>query len=80
MIRSVSTLIALGLLAACGGEAEPVVENADAGGDVLEGSISDAMLPLDTLTSQSPPLEDQGDEDGGSGETGASASDNEDGE
>ena len=47
------------LLAACGNEAEapaPDEGNLDARGEVLGGSISDAMLPLDTLTSQSPPM------------------------
>jgi hypothetical protein len=44
-------------LAACGGEAEAPVESDDsatATGDVLGGSISDAMLPLDEVRSQSP--------------------------
>ena len=40
------------------GAATPEGENEslDARGEVLGGSISDAMLPLDTLTSQAPPL------------------------
>ena len=46
-------------LAACG-EKTPadtqVDETATARGEVLGGSISDDMLPLDTITSQSPPL------------------------
>lgn len=42
------------LLAACGGEA-PADEAVAGGGEVLEGTASDAMLPLATVTSQ-PPL------------------------
>ena len=43
-------------VSACGSNPEPV-EDGSASGEVLEGSISDAMLPLDTVQSQSPPLE-----------------------
>lgn len=45
-------------LAACGSDPAPSAggENT-ASGEVLEGSISDAMLPLDTVQSHSPPLE-----------------------
>ncbi len=43
-------------LAACGGDPGPSADGGSASGEVLEGSISDAMLPLDTLQSQSPPL------------------------
>ncbi|WP_121117458.1 hypothetical protein [Croceibacterium ferulae] len=42
------------LLTACGGEA-PEDGAATGGGEVLEGTASDAMLPLATVTSQ-PPL------------------------
>jgi len=47
----------LTLLAACdnGGDAAGP-ERKTAAGEVLGGSISDAMLPLDTVQSQSPPL------------------------
>jgi len=44
-------------LAACGGDPAPSADGGSASGEVLEGSISDAMLPLDTVQSQSPPLE-----------------------
>ncbi|MFM6932530.1 MAG: hypothetical protein ACKOUT_09845 [Novosphingobium sp.] len=44
--------IAMLPLAACSKKPET---QAQAGGEILEGSISDAMLPLDTATSQ-PPL------------------------
>ncbi len=42
-------------LAACGGGAGDGDERT-ASGEVLEGSISDEMLPLDQVTSQPPPL------------------------
>ena len=49
------------LLAACGEEVgEPTGEaetGGQAAGDVLEGTISDDMLPLEELTSTSPPAE-----------------------
>ena len=49
------------LLAACGGEVvdEPAATETggEVAGDVLEGSISDDMLPLEELTSTSPPAE-----------------------
>lgn len=45
---------ALGALALGGCNKKPETQ-AQAGGEILEGSVSDAMLPLDTATSQ-PPL------------------------
>lgn len=50
-------LIALPLALAACGRNEPDTK-AKAGGEILEGSISDAMLPLDTVRSQ-PPLAPQ---------------------
>lgn len=48
-------LLALSLaLVACSSEQKPAQKNT-AGGEILEGSASDAMLPLDTVRSQ-PPL------------------------
>lgn len=44
------------LLAACDGGAESGADGAAAEGEVLGGTISDEMLPLDTVRSQSPPL------------------------
>ena len=44
-------------IAACGNDPAPAEdgqENLDARGEVLGGSISDDMLPLDALTSQAP--------------------------
>ena len=52
--------VLVGLLAACGGSDDQAeAERATAVGDVLGGSINDEMLPLDTVTSQSPPLREQ---------------------
>lgn len=48
-----AALAATALLAACN-DTKPA-QQAQAGGEILPGSISDAMLPLDTATSQ-PPL------------------------
>ena len=45
----------LALLAACGDD--PAGDGRAASGEVLEGTISDAMLPLDRVQSE-PPLED----------------------
>jgi hypothetical protein len=49
-------------LTACGDEAEPEADTAnatggEAAGEVLGGTISDDMLPLEELTSTSPPAE-----------------------
>jgi hypothetical protein len=44
------------LLAACGSEA-PTNDSRSASGEVLEGTISDKMLPVDQVRSE-PPLED----------------------
>ncbi|GMM93473.1 hypothetical protein [Qipengyuania sp. MTN3-11] len=59
MIGRLHLVIPLLLLAGCQDEA-PVPTEADTGreaaGEVLGGTISDDMLPLDRLRSQSPPL------------------------
>ena len=52
--RLILALLPLALLA-CGEEA--VEEGGAASGEVLEGTISDAMLPVDRVQSE-PPLED----------------------
>jgi len=54
--RLVLLLPALAQLAACGG-ADPADDSRSASGEVLEGTISDAMLPVDSVRSE-PPLED----------------------
>lgn len=53
-IRLFLALAPLALVAACGKKA-PENDARSASGTVLEGTISDAMLPVDTLQSQ-PPL------------------------
>ena len=54
--RLAVSLPVLMLLAACGSEA-PTNDSRSASGEVLEGTISDAMLPVDQVRSE-PPLED----------------------
>ncbi|RPF71915.1 hypothetical protein [Aurantiacibacter spongiae] len=58
-------LLPLAALAACGDDAAPVEDSdgATASGEILEGTISDAMLPVDRLRSE-PPLvrEDTGED------------------
>ncbi len=53
--RLLVPLIPLAWLAACNDA--PAEEGRAATGEVLEGTISDAMLPVDRVTSE-PPLED----------------------
>jgi len=54
-------------LTGCEDEAEPVRDQAETGGraagEVLGGTISDDMLPLERLTSNSPPAEGSQDAD-----------------
>ena len=54
--RLLLALAPLVLLAACGKKA-PANDSRSASGEVLEGTVSDAMLPLDTVKSE-PPFED----------------------
>lgn len=53
MIRALFPLALLAGLSAC--QAEKQADNRSAEGEILPGSVSDAMLPLDTVRSQ-PPL------------------------
>src|SRR6478735_7682918 len=55
--RLLLALPALALLAACGGNAPAGNDSRAASGEVLEGTISDGMLPVDRVRSE-PPLED----------------------
>ena len=58
MIRYAALPVLCLAIAACGDEPAPAEppqqENLDARAEVLGGTISDDMLPLDTLTSQAP--------------------------
>lgn len=56
MKRRLLVLSMVSLLAACGGaeDAPTGGENAPVQGEVPEGSISDAMIPVDQIRSQSP--------------------------
>ena len=54
--RLLPAIAALSALASCGDKPETGKERPTAAGEVLGGTVSDAMLPLDTVRSQSPPL------------------------
>jgi hypothetical protein len=56
-MRVLFALGALALVAACGKDEVAQSDGRSASGEVLEGSVSDAMLPLDRVRSE-PPLED----------------------
>jgi hypothetical protein len=57
MIRPLAALSLALLIAACGQQSKPAADDSrSAEGQVLGGTISDAMLPLDTVTSQPPPM------------------------
>ena len=54
MMRNAMIVGSLALaLAACKGDEKKAV-GGNASGEILPGSVSDAMLPLDTVTSQAP--------------------------
>ena len=59
MIRYLLPIAAMGLLAGCGDDPAPSPDDdaRTASGEILEGSISDEMLPLATLKSQPPLVE-----------------------
>ena len=63
-LRLLPLALPIALLAGCGDDATPTDEARSASGEVLEGTISDAMLPLAIATSQPPllPPEEQDDE------------------
>jgi hypothetical protein len=62
---SLPMLLPMALLVACGEEPAASDGGRSATGEVLEGTISDAMLPLATATSQPPLLPPEQQEDGG---------------
>lgn len=66
-------LFALSLLtvavSGCGEKQTEGPERKTAAGEVLGGSISDAMLPLDTVQSQSPPLRESAADSGDGSES-----------
>lgn len=63
------------LLGACGDDSIDVSDDGrEASGEVLEGSISDAMLPLEELRSQAPLVEPSGDESASAGSASSNAS------
>lgn len=69
MKRQLGILPVVLLLAACGSgtsDAPVADEGAVAGGEVLDGSISDAMIPHDQIRSQSPRAEPEASEGGSS--------------
>lgn len=58
--RLLAAMLAVTSLAACGGETQTGPERRTAAGEVLGGTVTDDMLPLDTVQSQSPPREPDG--------------------
>ena len=77
MMRYLPIPAALLLLSACNNEPETAPQEDGSGGakgEVLDGTISDEMLPLDTVTSQSPPENPVGEDgDAAEGEDAAAA-------
>lgn len=75
------TLAVIGLataLAACGSDsAAPVDDNREAGGEVLQGTITDDMIPLDQLKSQGQSAELEGDSEEDAGDAADSGAGNE---
>ena len=55
-LRLLAAILPALLLAGCGGSKKDKDDQRTASGEVLEGTISDAMLPLATVTSQPPRL------------------------
>ncbi|WP_144096654.1 hypothetical protein [Croceicoccus sediminis] len=75
------TLVAIGLataLAACGSDsAAPVDDNREAGGEVLQGTITDDMIPLDQLKSRGQSADAEGDSEGDGGDAADNGAGNE---
>ena len=74
-IRPILPLLALASLAACSDAADTGTPDgaADAPVEVMEGSISDDMLPLGEVRSQAPLRDGDDAEDGGNDEAAADA-------
>lgn len=63
--RPILVLVPLAMLAACGGDdVEKGGDSRTAAGEVLEGSISDGMIPLDAIKSQAPLMKVEKSQDG----------------
>ena len=56
-LRALIALASLALIASCGKDEVAQSDGRSASGEVLEGTVSDAMLPVDRVQSE-PPLED----------------------
>lgn len=84
LLRLMPVLLPAALLAACENERQDDADARSSSGQVLEGTISDAMLPVDRVRSEPPllrpapsangptgpaaPSDDEGDENGASGD------------
>ena len=75
-VASLIGLMTLMALSACNDAKKSTGdERKTAAGEVLGGSVSDAMLPLDTVQSQSPPLRESTEGGDPKGKAGAAKSD-----
>ncbi|MAF29108.1 MAG: hypothetical protein CL820_04700 [Croceicoccus sp.] len=73
LMRITLALVGAALLASCSSEPERSANDTrDAGGEVLEGTITDEMIQLDQLRSQGDPAEVEA-EDAAGGDAGTSA-------
>lgn len=68
MQRTIAVAALILTLAACDGGTDGDTAGSGADGEVLGGTISDEMLPLDTVRSQSPPLRTEPSGAGAAGE------------
>ena len=71
--KTIAAAALVTLLAACDSGSDGAADGRTAEGEVLGGTISDEMLPLDTVRSQSPPLVEA--EEGGEDPSGADSTD-----
>jgi len=68
MRRTIAAAALILALAACDSGTDGDTTGSGADGEVLGGTISDEMLPLDTVRSQSPPLRTEPSGEGAGGE------------